>query len=252
MVKNKTAQFRFYEELNDFLPKSTRRKQFSYQFKGKSAIKDAIEAIGVPHTEVDLIVVNGESVGFEYHLKDDDIVAVYPVFESLDISPILRLRPRPLRNTRFILDVHLGKLARMLRMLGFDTLYEESYNDAEIVAHAVKDKRIIITRDQNLLKIKAVTHGYWLRSTDPMDQIIEVINRFDIKSQIKPFIRCMVCNGLIEEIDKTKIIKKVSAKTLKYYDVFFTCSSCGKIYWQGSHYKKMEKKIHAILYGSNV
>jgi hypothetical protein len=137
------ASFRFYAELNDFLPRAQRHTTFPYHFTGTPAVKDAIEAAGVPHPEVDLILVNGMSVAFDYPLRDGDRVAVYPVFESFDISPIVHLRPQPLRETKFILDVHLGKLAKHLRMLGFDTLYRNDYQDPDIIATALRERRII-------------------------------------------------------------------------------------------------------------
>lgn len=197
-----TAQFRFYEELNDFLPKEKRKRIFSFEFNGNPGIKDPIEALGVPHTEVDLILVNGASVGFHYQLQNDDFVSVYPVFESLDISPIAVLREKPLRRTAFVLDVHLGKLARLLRLLGFDVKYENNYDDPEIVQISVAENRIILTRDRRLLFAKAVTHGYWVRSTNAMQQVDEVLNRFDLRDCIAPFHRCIVCNGEIHPVNK--------------------------------------------------
>jgi len=244
---HKVARFRFYEELNDFLPSSKRKKPFSYQFNGNPSIKDAIEAEGVPHTEVDLILINGISVGFDYHLQHGDRVSIYPVFESLDISPIAHLREKPLRKTVFILDVHLGKLARLLRMLGFDTLYRNDYKYSEIVNISIKEKRIILTRDRSILKTKAVTHGYWIRSKKPENQIREVLHRFDILSQVKPFHRCMVCNGIIDKIEKKTIQSQLPAKTACYYDEFYKCLSCGRIYWKGSHYFKMKNLVHKLI-----
>ncbi|MBN1293701.1 MAG: twitching motility protein PilT, partial [Candidatus Latescibacteria bacterium] len=143
----KHAQFRFYEELNDFLPTEKRKIDFTYEFDGTPSIKDVVEALGVPHTEIDLILVNGASVDFSYHMCDVDIISVYPVFESLDISPVTHLREKPLREPKFILDVHLGKLAKYMRLLGFDTVYDNLYDDHEIVALAVAQKRTILTRD---------------------------------------------------------------------------------------------------------
>ena len=133
---NRSASFRFYEELNDFLPRENRKRAFDYAFNGTPAVKDAIEAIGVPHTEVDLILVDGVSVGFAHLLQGGERVAVYPTFERLDISPLNRLRPQPLREPRFILDVHLGKLARYLRLAGFDAAYGDEADDAAIAARA--------------------------------------------------------------------------------------------------------------------
>ena len=154
-----SAVFRFYEELNDFLPAGQKKKDILYHFENSPSIKDPIESLGVPHPEVVLIIVNNESVGFDYRLQDNDRVAVYPVFEGLDISPIVKLRDKPLRNLIFILDVNLGKLTKKLRMLGFDCHYRNDFKDREIVQIAVDEKRIILTRDRRLLRYKIITHN---------------------------------------------------------------------------------------------
>ncbi|MGD8415266.1 MAG: Mut7-C RNAse domain-containing protein [Candidatus Latescibacterota bacterium] len=242
----KTAQFRFYAELNDFLRSSKRQRTFPYRFSGNPSVKDAIEAIGVPHPEVDLIVVNGESVGFDRHLSEGDKVSVYPVFESLDISPVVRLRPKPLRETRFILDVHLGKLARLLRMLGFDTLYRSDYEDQEIVAIAMTERRIILTRDVELLKANAVTHGFWIRAIVPNEQVGEVLERLDLYSQIRPFMRCMVCNATIQPVEKEEVLESLPENVREKQDEFFICRGCDKVYWKGSHYQDMMEQIQSF------
>ena len=237
------AQFRFYEELNDLLPHAKQKVAFPYQFKGTPSIKDAVEAIGVPHTEVDLILVNGNSVGFDYQLQPGDRVSVYPVFESLDIAAVTNLRPNPLRQPKFILDVHLGKLARLLRMLGFDSLYRNDFHDHQMVELAQQEMRIILTRDRGLLKNKTVTHGYWIRSHQPDEQVREVVRRFDLGGQIRAFSRCRVCNGRIEIVDRTQIEHLLLPKTSRYYDEFHVCVGCGRVYWKGSHYQRMKTYI---------
>ena len=242
----KSAKFRFYEELNDFLTIDKRKQIFSYKFEGNPSIKDAVEAIGVPHTEIDLILANSKSVAFSYHLQDDDMISVYPVYESIDISNITHLREKPLRKLQFILDVHLGKLARYLRMFGFDTLYETDYKDSRIVKIAQAQNRIILTRDVSILKIKSVTHGYWIRSQHPVEQLTEVIRRFDLNSNIKPFSRCTVCNGIVEKVEKESVINKLQPKTKLYYEDFYQCKSCKKVYWKGSHYDKMKNFIESV------
>ena len=242
-----TAHFRFYEELNDFLPREKKKVSFPYHFNGNPSVKDAIEAIGIPHPEVDLIVVNGESVGFDHLIQDGDRVAVYPPFESIDISPIVKLRDKPLRNVAFILDVHLGKLAKILRMLGFDSLYRNDYDDHEIVAISVRDHRIILTCDRGLLKHKVVTHGYCVRSRSPAHQLHEVIRRFDLGELFKPFHRCSVCNGFVHAVDKHTIIDQLESKTVEFYDQFYQCDQCGKIFWEGSHFDSLNRKIEAII-----
>lgn len=178
---------RFYEELNDFLHYSRRKKAFSFMLTGKRTIKDIIESLGVPHTEVDLILANQKPVQFDYHPEKDDFISVYPVFEAIDISSINLLRPRPLRETKFVLDVHLGTLARYLRLLGFDTYYRNNLKDEEIIDLSITEQRIILTRDLFILKNGKVTHGYFVRETNPKKQIVEIVRRFDLKDQFKSF-----------------------------------------------------------------
>jgi uncharacterized protein with PIN domain len=241
------ARFRFYAELNDFFLNRNERGEITYSFHGSPSVKDAIEAMGVPHTEVDLIVANGLSVDFNHHLQHGDYISVFPVFECLDISPIIHLREKPLRTTRFILDVHLGKLARNLRMLGFDSLYRNDYHDEEIVSTALREKRIILTRDRGILKIKTVTHGYCIRSLAPLLQITEVLKRFDLYSQVDPFSRCISCNGILAPVEKKAIAHRLEQKTKEYYDEFSICSACGKLFWKGTHYYRMKRFIDQLM-----
>ncbi|MEN8259598.1 MAG: Mut7-C RNAse domain-containing protein [Pseudomonadota bacterium] len=241
------AEFRFYEELNDFLPEERRKRAFEYRFNGNPGIKDPVEALGVPHTEVDLILANGESVGFDYRLQDGDRIAVYPMFESLDITPIAKLRDTPLRRSAFVLDVHLGKLTKLLRLLGFDAKYRNDFHDAEIVDISVRENRIILTRDRRLLYAKVITHGYWLRSMDPEEQLREVIRRFDLTAHIRPFHRCLMCNGRISQVAKEEVVDLLEPLTRLYYDDFFRCLECGKIYWRGSHFDHMTESLLEFL-----
>ena len=241
------AEFRFYEELNDFLKPERRKRALTYRFNGRPGIKDAIEAQGVPHVEVDLILVNGESVGFDYQLQDGDRVAVYPVFESLDITPLVKLREKPLRTVAFVVDVNLGRLARLLRLMGFDTLFSNAYADDEIVRISEEQNRIVLTRDRRLLHAKAVTHGYWVRSVWPSRQIEEVVRRFDLAGLVRPFSRCADCNGLIEPVAKEAVLDRLEPKTKKYYETFYRCPACGKIYWEGSHVGKLRERFQGVL-----
>jgi uncharacterized protein with PIN domain len=242
-----SVSFRFYAELNDFLPANKRQRTFSHAFELRASVKDMIEALGVPHTEVDLILVQGESVDFSYLVQDGDRISVYPVFESVDITPLVRVRPQPLRKTRFILDVHLGRLARYLRMLGFDTLFRNDYTDVELAHISSREGRILLTRDRGLLKRSIVTHGYCLRMTNPRRQLTEVLHRFDLFGTIQPFQRCLRCNGLLEPVDKAAIVDRLSAPTRQYYDEFRRCQVCDHIYWQGSHYERMKRFIDTVI-----
>ena len=165
------AVFRFYEELNDFLPARRRKIEFEHHFDRRASIKDMIESLGVPHTEVELILVNGRSVDFSYMVEDGNRISVYPVFESLDVSPLLRLRPEPLRDPRFVVDCNLGRLARYLRLLGFDCLYQNDYTDAGVALISQQQHRIVLTRDRRLLHRKIITHGFYIRASMPREQV---------------------------------------------------------------------------------
>jgi len=236
------AEFRFYEELNDFLPAYQRKRSLRYAFENSPGIKDPIEAFGVPHTEVELIVVSGHSVGFDYRLRPDDRVAVYPMFESFDVTPLVRLRDRPLRRTAFVVDVNLGKLARRLRMLGFDVLYDAGFHDDEVAAISAEQHRIVLTRDRRLLFIKCITHGYWVRSVQVDEQVREVLTRFDLVRRIRVFARCIVCNGELISVAKQDVDAELEPRTRRYFERFRRCPNCRKVYWEGSHVDDMRKR----------
>jgi hypothetical protein len=198
-----------------------------------------IESLGVPHGEVDLILVDGRSVDFAYIVADGDRISVYPVFESLDIGHVTRLRPEPLRDPRFVLDGHLGQLATYLRLLGFDSLYRNDYEDREMALVSQQEQRILLTKDRGLLKRKMVSHGYLVREIDPEQQMLEVVGRFDLRDRLQPFRRCLRCNGLTHEVPKSAVVDRLPANTRRYYDEFRLCRDCRQIYWKGSHYKRM-------------
>jgi len=242
-----TATFRFYEELNDFLPKERRKVDFIYSFDRKASIKDCIEYMGVPHTEVDLILVNGVSVDFSYILADQDRVSVYPVFELLDITEVTRLRPKPLRNPKFVVDVNLGRLARYLRLLGFDTLYRNDFDDKDLVKISSQQKRVLLTRDRNLLKHAAITHGCFVHNTKPLKQVEEVMLRLDLANSATPFKRCIRCNGMLQPVEKSEIEDRLPLLTRKYYEVFWICGDCAQIYWKGAHYGRMMELVEGLL-----
>ena len=243
------ASFRFYAELNDFLPYSHRQVTFTIPFQGRPSIKDTVESLGVPHTEIDLILINGVSVDFTHPVADGDQVSVYPVFEGLDISPVTRLRPQRLRDPRFVLDIHLGRLAGYLRLLGFDSLYRNDYGDEELAQISAAEKRILLTRDRGLLKRSLVTHGYCVRSSDPRSQIKEVLARLNLTVQVVPFKRCLRCNGLLEAVEKEAIAGRLAPHTRQYFNEFFRCTNCDQLYWRGSHYEALQRLIKEILVG---
>jgi len=237
---------RFYQELNDFLPQQLRKKNFSVELKKTRSIKDLIESIGIPHTEIDLILVNSESVDFSYQVQADDRISVYPVFESIDITPLKHNQPQPLHDSRFVLDVHLGRLVGYLRMLGFDTLYANDYDDPTLADISASEHRILLTCDRLLLMRKHIDYGYFVRSRQPRQQLLEILSRFELYHKIKPFSRCISCNGNTRQVDKKTIESKLEAKTKMYYDEFYQCDSCRKIYWKGSHFIQMQGMIDNI------
>ena len=241
-----SAEFRFYEELNDFLPRERRGASFAYSVAGTRSVKDAIEAIGVPHTEVDLILVDGTSVGFERVLRGGERVAVYPMFERLDIAPLQRLRPLPLREPRFVLDAHLGALARHLRLAGFDCLYRNDYRDSELVTTSLAERRIILTRDLGLLKQRLVTHGYFVRAIQPQEQLVEVVRALQLQPRLRPFTRCRECNAELREVPKAEVLERLPQKVRAAYQRFRLCPGCARVYWQGTHYERLRRLLDSV------
>jgi len=241
------ATFRFYEELNDFLAPARRRQAFSVPCAEAATTKHMIEALGVPHTEVELILVNGESADFGRILQDGDRVAVYPRFEAMDVTPLLRVRDYPLREPRFVADAHLGGLARMLRMLGFDTLYDNHFHDDTIVAICEQDGRIVLTRDRELLKRRAVTHGCYVHALKPEAQLKEIVERLDLARSARPFTLCLHCNVPLRPVDKASVVDRLPDRVRMHYDCFSICDMCGRVYWEGSHWLHMRQMLDGVL-----
>jgi uncharacterized protein len=242
-----TATFRFYEELNDFLPPERRRHAFECPCAQAATVKHMIEALGVPHTEVDLVLVNGESVGFARMLEDGDRVAVYPKFEAFDVGPLQRVRERPLRDPRFVADAHLGALARLLRMAGFDTLYDNYFDDCEIAAIAAQQGRIVLTRDRELLKRRSITHGCYVHLLRPAQQLHEIFERLDLARSARPFTLCLHCNAPLRAIDKALVLEGIPPKLAAIHARFSTCDVCQRVFWEGSHWERMQALLETEL-----
>ncbi len=245
-----TASFRFYEELNDFLAPDRRKREFSCPCACAATTKHMIEALGVPHTEVELILVNGESADFNRILQDGDRVAVYPKFETMDIAPLLRVRDYPLRVTRFVADSHLGGLAHLLRMMGFDTLYDNHFHDDEIVAIAEQDSRIVLTRDRELLKRRTITHGCYVHALKSEQQLREIVERLDLARSAKPFALCLHCNVPLHPADKASVFDRLPPRVQENYERFSACDSCGRVFWEGSHWRNMRRVLESLSPGN--
>lgn len=246
-ILNNQATYIFRGELNDFLSKKFKYKEVNYQFEGNSTVKDSIESIGTPHAEVAFILANNRPVDFNYKVQNNDFIEVFPFGYENNISDKYKLPEKPKGKPAFILDVHLGILAKYLRMSGFDTLYNpKDWGDEYIAKKAGEENRIALSRDIGLLKRSAVVYGRWLRNQNSKKQLEEVIKRFDLKKYFEPFTRCMKCNNLIVSVDKEKIADKLEEQTKKDYNNFWECSGCKQIYWKGSHYDKMMKFVEEI------
>ncbi len=249
------ASFCFHAELNDFLPLHKRQVIRPHFFAERASIKDMIEALGVPHTEVYCIEVNESFVDFSYIVQDKDIINVYPISATAVNTPTISVQPQPLSVICFVLDIHLGKLATSLRLLGFDTLYRNDYDDQELAEISSSQSRILLTRDKGLLMRSLVTHGYYVRSTNPQQQIVEVLQRFDLFKIVSPFQRCLRCNGLLKSVAKESVInqlpesvrsRSVSAGESQNHE-FHRCEDCDRIYWKGTHYERLQQFIEQVL-----
>lgn len=237
----KQLTVRVYGPLNDFLPPGRRQAAFAHAFEGRESVKDLIESLGIPHPEVDLILVNGGPAAFDYAVQDGNRIAVFPRFASVDIGDVTLVRP-PLDGIRFVLDGHLGKLARYMRLVGLDAEYRADATDDDIAGLAARDRRIVLTRDRGLLKRRAVSRGYWVRAIAPRQQLVEVLRRFG-PLPLSPFRRCLCCNTELREVPKASVEARLEPRTREYYQRFDMCPGCQRIYWAGSHWQRLTRLV---------
>ncbi len=230
----------FYGDLSFFLKPQT--QQIERRLSERTSVKDAIEACGVPHTEVDLILVDGDPVDFAHVLSHESAIDVYPI-DSKRQTLFPKDRLQALQIHKFVADGHLGKLVRDLRLLGIDVAYDSAAEDRQLVAAAVERERALLTRDRRLLMHGAVRHGYYLRSQYPLEQTVEVLRRFELLPAINPFSRCLRCNAFLEPVPKERVIDRLEPLTKIHYQNFRRCSACGQVYWAGSHFEKLEARV---------
>jgi uncharacterized protein with PIN domain len=234
----------FHDGLNFFLKPGERLKQpLTRKIERKSSVKDAIEACGVPHPEVDLILVNQQPVLFGFQLVVDSLLHIYPFSSSHHVSS--RLQRRGIKT--FVADGHLGKLVRDLRLFGIDVAYRHDADDQDLLAVMRNEARALLTRDRRLLMHRIVENGYFPRSQQPFEQTIETIRRFELLPVLAPFTRCLRCNGLLDRTEKEAVIDRLEPLTKLYYEDFRRCPDCGQTYWRGSHITKLEKRVEQIL-----
>lgn len=241
------VSFSFPGSLSDFFPPAERGRPISYAFRGTPSVKDAAEALGVPHVEVDAIVVNGSSVGFDHPLHDGDQIRVYPFDVPPESGSILHLQVLLPTPPTFVADVHLRRLARTLRLLGFDTRHGAELTDGDIVGIARDESRAVLTRDRQLLKHRALDYGYWVRSTDPETQVREVVRRFELAQHARPFTRCSACNGLLRSVDKGAVRDRIPPRTALWIDEYWECPGCRRLYWWGTHGGRLQTLVDSAL-----
>lgn len=236
----------FHDRLQVFLPRY-RHGPYCIPLDRRTSVKDLLESQGVPHPEIGLILIEGISVGFEALVQPGDQIEVYPFFDALDLPEKIALRPPPPQPPRFVLDIHLGRLAATLRMLGFDTIWRNDIHDEELAELAGADQRVLLTRDVGCLKRSRVVWGYFVRSPGTQDRNREVIREFDLARQIRLFERCMKCNGMLEAVSKSEIADRLPEGTAQVYEEFHRCAVCEQIYWRGPHVRRMERVIADLL-----
>ena len=238
------VRLRFHSDLYVFLGSRAGDAVIERLLAEKTSIKDVIESCGVPHPEVDLILVDEQTVGFDHTLTNEAKVEVFPIEHRGTIRTEKRLQT--IGMSKFVADGHLGGLVRNLRLLGFDVAYPKNADDRQLLEVMVRENRALLTRDRRLLMHAIVQHGYCPRSQNADEQTIEVVRRFNILESIAPFTRCLRCNAPLEEAAKAEIIDKLEALTKIYYDQFRRCPGCKQIYWSGSHFPKLQKRIEEI------
>ncbi len=231
----------FHGDLASLLRRQWRgRQQLSQAFTRVASIKDVVESFGLPHTEVGRLEVAGVEVDFSFQVKDGQRIAVWPVSVPWDVLRPSLLRPQPLTNITFVVDVNVGKLARLLRMVGLDVAYDHRWDDRTLASLAEQENRILFSKDRGLLMRNQVVFGRFIRASQPEKQLQEVISLLGLGSKLAPFTRCMECNGKLQAVAKEEIVHLLQPLTKKYYSAFSICSNCRKIYWPGSHLEKME------------
>lgn len=240
-------QVRCFAELNDYLPNHQRYNTFSLSVSQPCSVQHLVDLINIPSVNIDLVLVNGQSVTLEYVLQENDLVSIYPIFETFDISNITKVRKTPLRSPKFVLDVHLGKLAHLLRMLGFDAAYKNNFTDNMLIDISTKEKRILLSKDKTLINTNTLSHAYLIKNKEPRLQLLEILDKLDLYTLINPFTRCIECNSLLQKVDKKIIFARIPEAVRNWCNEYYICLSCNRIYWKGSHYKHMNSYIEEIF-----
>lgn len=230
--------FVLHDRLQDFLPPSQRGHPIPCAFRGPQSLKHLLESLDVPHPEVGEVRCDGRQVGLDYLPADGEVFEVFPWPDGG--LPL----PTP---PRFVLDGHLGRLAAYLRLLGLDTWYTPQADDATLARIAAQEERVLLTRDRDLLKRRQVRYGYWVRALQPRRQLAEVVQRFALRRYARPFHRCLACNGWLDPVPKAAVLDRLEPLTRRYYHEFRRCRQCGRVFWKGSHYRRLVRLLVEVL-----
>ncbi len=201
---------------------------------GTSSLGHVVESLGVPLTEVGRLLVNGEPAGLGYRPGHGDVVTVDAV-----------RRPQQLACARFVLDVHLGTLARRLRLAGVDAAYASDAGDDALVEQANAGRRVLLTEDRGLLRRRKLQMGAYVRGARPDEQFRDVLDRF--RPPLAPWTRCPACNGLLSPVARAAVDSLLRPGTRRTYQAFSRCESCGQVYWHGAHSKRLEEIIDCAV-----
>lgn len=238
-----TALFRFHGELLRFLPSDRRGEGFLHACARAATLKNAIEALGVPHTEAAVIRVNGEGATLDRIVREGDVIEVFPWWAGE--------APEPLPGG-FLADAHLGGLARFLRMLGFDTLHENAFADEDIRRLARDERRVVLTRDRELLKCRDIARGCFVHALEPQAQLGEVAKRYGLARRARPFTLCLHCNLPLVEVDRDSVLERLPERVVELHERFTHCRGCDRVYWPGSHYDRMRQALGEVLSAENL
>ena len=233
------AEFRFYAELADFLPAHRRGRVFRHDVSPTQSVKHVIEALGVPHTEIGLLLVNGNPATLDERLETSDRVAIYPALSHL-------MPPAHGGCCRFAADAHLGRLARYLRFAGFDTLWDNAWKDADLVAVATEEERVVLTRDRDLLMHRALLSGCYVRGKDTMEQLTEITHRYALDLLNTRAGRCLECNDRLRSVVKAEVEDRLPPAVKAAFDEFWFCDGCRRVFWRGSHWRRMHQTLAAV------
>lgn len=235
----------FEKTFEFFLPRKVGHARVLCPLNRKASVKDIVESYGVPHTEIGSLVFEGQSVDFSFVCPTGGVLSVGTIEAPFDACSPSFLRPHPVDAIRFIADVNVMRLGRLMILAGFDVCCSASYADAQIADIAEQENRIVLTRDTRLLMRKKITFARRIRAEDPYAQLMETLSFFGLKGAVSFFTRCTRCNTLLQPVTKASVLPLLEPKTRRYYNEFFQCHRCGQVYWPGSHRDHILKKISA-------